>query len=123
MKVGLFIPCYINAVYPEVGVAAFKLLKQVGVDVDYPLDQTCCGQPMANAGFENEATRLAVRMEDLFQSYDYVVGPSASCVAFVKEYWRKRAMFVQIARKSTISASSCMMWLNQKVYRLFFLIR
>lgn len=46
MKVGLFIPCYINAVYPEVGVAAFKLLKQVGVDVDYPLDQTCCGQPM-----------------------------------------------------------------------------
>ena len=85
MKVGLFIPCYINAVYPEVGVAAFKLLKQVGVDVDYPLDQTCCGQPMANAGFENEATRLAVRMEDLFQSYDYVVGPSASCVAFVKE--------------------------------------
>lgn len=85
MKVGLFIPCYINAVYPEVGVAAFKLLKQVGVDVDYPLDQTCCGQPMANAGFENEATKLAVRMEDLFRSYDYVVGPSASCVAFVKE--------------------------------------
>ena len=41
MKVGLFIPCYINAVYPEVGVAAFKLLKQVGVDVDYPLDQIC----------------------------------------------------------------------------------
>lgn len=52
MKVGLFIPCYINAVYPEVGVASYKLLKSLGVDVDYPLDQTCCGQPMANAGFE-----------------------------------------------------------------------
>ena len=53
MKVGLFIPCYINAIYPKVGVASYKLLKSLGVDVDYPLDQTCCGQPMANAGFEN----------------------------------------------------------------------
>ena len=74
MKVGLFIPCYINAIYPQVGVASYKLLKNLGVDVDYPLDQTCCGQPMANAGFH-----------DLFRKYDYIVGPSASCVAFVKE--------------------------------------
>ena len=85
MKVGLFIPCYINAVYPEVGIASYKLLKHVGVDVDYPMDQTCCGQPMANAGFEDEAARLALRMEEQFKNYDYVVGPSASCVAFVKE--------------------------------------
>lgn len=85
MKVGLFIPCYINAVYPEVGIASYKLLRHVGVDVDYPIDQTCCGQPMANAGFEDEALRLALRMEKLFKDYDYVVGPSASCVAFVKE--------------------------------------
>ena len=119
MKVGLFIPCYINAVYPEVGVAAFKLLKQVGVDVDYPLDQTCCGQPMATAGFENEATRLAVRKEDLFHR-PVVLHLSKK---IIRIYWRKRAMFVQIARKSTISASSCMMWLNQKVYRLFSLIK
>ena len=85
MKIGLFIPCYINAVYPEVGVASYKLLKSIGLDVDYPLDQTCCGQPMANAGFEHESAGLALRMEELFRSYDYVVGPSASCVAFVKE--------------------------------------
>ena len=85
MKIGLFIPCYINAVYPEVGIASYKLLKHLGLDVDYPLDQTCCGQPMANAGFEGEATRLAERMETLFEPYDFVVGPSASCVAFVKE--------------------------------------
>ncbi len=44
MKIGLFIPCYINAVYPEVGVASYKLLKHLGLDVDYPLDQTCCGK-------------------------------------------------------------------------------
>ena len=75
MKVGLFIPCYINAVYPEVGIASYKLLRHVGVDVDYPMDQTCCGQPMANAGFEDEAARLALRMEEQFKNYDYVVGP------------------------------------------------
>ena len=74
MKIGLFIPCYINAVYPEVGVASYKLLKHLGLDVDYPLDQTCCGQPMANAGFENESLKLLLRMEELFRQYDYVVG-------------------------------------------------
>lgn len=51
MKVGLFIPCYINAIYPQVGVASYKLLKNLGVDVDYPLDQTCCGQPMGERRF------------------------------------------------------------------------
>ena len=71
MKVGLFIPCYINAIYPNVGVASYKLLKSLGVDVDYPLDQTCCGQPMVNAGFEDESMKLALRFDDLFQQYDY----------------------------------------------------
>lgn len=84
MKIGLFIPCYINAVYPQVGIASYDLLKSLGLDVEYPLDQTCCGQPMANAGFEDESLNLALRFEDLFAKYDYVVGPSASCVAFVK---------------------------------------
>ena len=83
MKVGLFIPCYINAIYPNVGVASYRLLKSLGVDVDYPLDQTCCGQPMANAGFEDESMKLALRFDDLFREYDYIVGPSASCVAFL----------------------------------------
>lgn len=85
MKVGLFIPCYINAVYPEVGIASYKLLKSLGVDVDYPMDQTCCGQPMANGGFQDKSFKMAKRFEELFESYDLVVGPSASCVAFVKE--------------------------------------
>ena len=56
MKIGLFIPCYINAIYPGVGVASYKLLTSLGLDVDYPLDQTCCGQPMANGGFERDST-------------------------------------------------------------------
>lgn len=85
MKVGLFVPCYINAVYPEAGVATYKLLDHFGIDVDYPIDQTCCGQPMANAGFEEKAVSLARQYDKLFKGYDYVVAPSASCVAFVRE--------------------------------------
>jgi L-lactate dehydrogenase complex protein LldE len=85
MKVGLFIPCYVNAIYPEAGVAAYKLLRHLGVEPDFPLDQTCCGQPMANAGFEDEALPLAKQFERQFGNYDYIVAPSASCAAFVKE--------------------------------------
>ena len=59
MKIGLFIPCYVDALYPEVGVATYKLLTSLGLDVTYPLKQTCCGQPMANAGFEKMATDIS----------------------------------------------------------------
>lgn len=84
MKIGLFIPCYVDAVYPEVGIATYKLLRHLGIDVTYPLNQTCCGQPMANAGFEKQAIPLAEKFENLFKEFDYVVAPSVSCTAFVK---------------------------------------
>ena len=84
MKVGLFIPCYVDAVYPEVGVATYKLLRHLGIDVTYPQGQTCCGQPMANAGFESQAVPLAEKFEDRFKDFDYVVAPSVSCTAFVR---------------------------------------
>ena len=84
MKVGLFIPCYVDAVYPEVGLATWKLLKHLGIDVTYPEKQTCCGQPMANAGFEKQAIPLAEKFEEKFKDFDYVVAPSVSCTAFIK---------------------------------------
>ena len=84
MEVGLFIPCYVDAVYPEVGVATWKLLKHLGIDVTYPEKQTCCGQPMANAGFEKQAVPLAEKFEEKFKDFDYVVAPSVSCTAFIK---------------------------------------
>jgi L-lactate dehydrogenase complex protein LldE len=84
MKTGLFIPCYVNALYPEAGVATYRLLEYLGAGVDYPLQQTCCGQPMANAGFEGAA--LTKQFDRLFSVYDYVVAPSASCVVFAKEH-------------------------------------
>ena len=55
MKVALFIPCYIDAFFPEVGIATLELLERLGCEVDYPLDQTCCGQPMANSGCHDDA--------------------------------------------------------------------
>ena len=87
MQVALFIPCYVNAVFPEVGMASLHLLQQLGVDVVYPERQTCCGQPMGNAGFEDEAAGLARHFEEVFAGYDYVVGPSASCVSFVRDHY------------------------------------
>ena len=84
MKVGLFIPCYVNAIYPEIGIACYKLLDYLGVEVDYPVNQTCCGQPMANAGFEDEAIPLAKSFEKEFAEYEFVVVPSGSCGSFVK---------------------------------------
>ena len=84
MKIGLFIPCYVDAVYPEVGVATYKLLKSLGLDVEYPAGQTCCGQPMGNAGFEKMAVPLAEKFEERFKGFDYVVAPSVSCTAFIR---------------------------------------
>ena len=84
MKIGLFIPCYVDALYPEVGVSTFKLLKALGLQVDYPERQTCCGQPMGNAGFETLSEPLACTFDEIFAPYDYVVAPSVSCAAYVR---------------------------------------
>lgn len=84
MKIALFIPCYVDAMFPEVGVASYKLLKRLGLDVTYPPKQTCCGQPMGNAGFEQMSKNLAEKFEDTFSTFDYVVTPSVSCASFVR---------------------------------------
>jgi L-lactate dehydrogenase complex protein LldE len=87
MKVALFVPCFIDAFYPEVGIAALELLERLGLDVDYPGEQTCCGQPMANSGAQKEAAGAERVFARNFADYDYVVGPSASCVHHVREHF------------------------------------
>ncbi|WP_024955402.1 (Fe-S)-binding protein [Sulfurospirillum arcachonense] len=84
MKIGLFIPCYMNELYPEASMATLKILENLGLDVEYPTEQTCCGQPMANTGCAHEADELARRFLKIFKDYDYVVAPSGSCVAMVR---------------------------------------
>lgn len=86
MRVGLFIPCYIDQFYPRVGVATLQLLEKLDCEVVYPPDQTCCGQPMANSGFEH----LTGGTNDLFirnfSAFEYIVAPSGSCVLHIKEH-------------------------------------
>jgi L-lactate dehydrogenase complex protein LldE len=86
MRVGLFIPCYVDQFYPQVGIATLRLLEKFGCEVVYPPNQTCCGQPMANSGFEH----LTGGCNDLFiknfAGFDYIVAPSGSCVLHIREH-------------------------------------
>jgi L-lactate dehydrogenase complex protein LldE len=86
MKVGLFVPCYVDAFFPEVGIATLELLERLGVDVDYPLDQTCCGQPMANSGCEGDAAATEALFVRNFAQFEYIVTPSGSCTHHVREH-------------------------------------
>jgi L-lactate dehydrogenase complex protein LldE len=85
MRIGLFIPCYIDAMFPEVGIATLELLERFGHDVHYPRDQTCCGQPMVNSGFNAEAAATEALFVRNFSCFDYVVAPSGSCVHHVRD--------------------------------------
>ncbi len=87
LKVGLFIPCYIDQFYPHVGVATYELLNKLGVQVEYPLNQTCCGQPLANSGAEKEAKGVYYNFVNNFRQFDYIVSPSGSCVYHVKKHY------------------------------------
>ncbi|MBV8468409.1 MAG: (Fe-S)-binding protein [Burkholderiaceae bacterium] len=86
MKVALFIPCFIDTFFPDVGVATLELLERLGCDVDYPPDQTCCGQPMSNSGCERDAEGAEALFVRNFSGYDYIVAPSGSCVHHVRDH-------------------------------------
>ncbi len=86
MKVGLFIPCYIDQFYPNVGIATLQLLEKLCCDVSFPLNQTCCGQPMANSGFASLSKNCDKNFVSNFRGFDYIVGPTGSCVLHVKEH-------------------------------------
>jgi L-lactate dehydrogenase complex protein LldE len=86
MKVGLFIPCYIDQFYPNVGIATLQLLEKLGCDVSFPLNQTCCGQPMANSGYASLDGGCDKNFVNNFSGFDYVVAPSGSCVLHIKEH-------------------------------------
>ena len=83
-RVGLFIPCYMDAFEPEVGIATLELLERLGCTVDYPFDQTCCGQPMVNTGCHREAAATEKLFVANFAGYAYIVCPSGSCTHQVR---------------------------------------
>lgn len=86
MTIGLFIPCYVNQFYPNAAKATLQLLEKLGQNVVYPRNQTCCGQPMANSGFEYLSQGCSELFTENFSGFDYVVAPSASCVLHVKDH-------------------------------------
>jgi L-lactate dehydrogenase complex protein LldE len=86
MNVGLFIPCYVDQFYPGAAIATLQLLEKLGVTVSYPKNQTCCGQPMANSGFEHLTGGCNELFIKNFAEFDYIVAPSGSCVLHIKEH-------------------------------------
>ena len=79
MRVALMVTCLNDAMFPETGQAVVRLLRRLGVDVEFPLAQTCCAQPMVNTGYLNEAVPVVRNFVDAFAGYDAIVTPSGSC--------------------------------------------
>lgn len=86
MIVALFVPCYVNQFYPQVAIASLELLEKTGVKVVYPVKQTCCGQPMANSGFEHLTQGCNELFINNFSEFDYIVCPSGSCTLHIKDH-------------------------------------
>lgn len=89
MNVQLFIPCFVDQLYPQTAFNMVKVLKKAGCTVDYNVNQTCCGQPAFNAGFWDEARAVCSKFISDFGGSDYIVAPSASCTGFVRNYYTK----------------------------------
>ncbi|WDQ18532.1 (Fe-S)-binding protein [Rhodopirellula sp. P2] len=87
MTVALFIPCYIDQFFPNVAIATLNLLERLGVQVEYPAGQTCCGQPMANTGCDAETAPVAKQWVERFAGYDAVVCPSGSCTSMIRNHY------------------------------------
>jgi L-lactate dehydrogenase complex protein LldE len=87
MKIQLFIPCFVDQLYPQTAFNMVKVLEKACCDVEYNTNQTCCGQPAFNAGFWEDAKKVAIKFLKDFEGTDYIVAPSASCVGFVRNYY------------------------------------
>jgi L-lactate dehydrogenase complex protein LldE len=89
MNVSIFIPCFIDQLYPQVGFSMVKVLEKAGCTVKYNPNQTCCGQPAFNAGFWGESREVCSKFIDDFADAEYIVSPSASCIGFIRNYYPK----------------------------------
>jgi L-lactate dehydrogenase complex protein LldE len=87
MKVALFVPCFVDQMMPNVAMDAVRVLRRVGWQVEFPEDQTCCGQPAFNTGFWNDARHCAEHFVRVFAPYEYIVCPSGSCTSMVRTHY------------------------------------
>ncbi|MCL6606072.1 MAG: (Fe-S)-binding protein [Paenibacillus sp.] len=86
MRVSMFITCVSDAVYPQVGEAMVRLLARYGIQLDFPMVQTCCGQPAFNSGYWDEARQAALTILQAFEDSDFVIAPSGSCTGMLHHY-------------------------------------
>jgi L-lactate dehydrogenase complex protein LldE len=86
MRAALFITCFNDTLFPDVGKATVAVLERLGVTVEFPAAQTCCGQMHFNSGYRAQCVPLVHRFAEVFAGYDAVVTPSASCAAMVRHY-------------------------------------
>ena len=93
MRIGLFVTCLGDTLFPEASRATVELLERLGHEVEFPREQTCCGQMHLNSGYRDEAQRLAERFGRVFGGYDVVVSPSSSCVGTVREFYGLENVF------------------------------
>ena len=87
MKIDLFIPCFVDQMAPQVGMAVARVLERLGHTCEFRAAQTCCGQPSFNAGYWDEARAVAIRALEVFAGAEAVVGPSGSCVAMMRVFY------------------------------------
>jgi L-lactate dehydrogenase complex protein LldE len=102
MKVQLFIPCFVDQLFPDTAFNMIKVLEKAGCKVSYNPEQTCCGQPAFNAGFWDDARAVCSKFLKTFSTADIVVAPSASCVGFVRNYYTK--LFENAANHNEVKA-------------------
>lgn len=88
MKVSLFVPCYVDQFFPEAAIGTLRVLQHLGVEVEYPRGQTCCGQPAFNTGYWAEAREVARNFLRVFRDSELIVAPSASCLSMVKVFYK-----------------------------------
>ena len=86
-RVSLFVTCMVDQLFPQVGMAMADVLERAGFEVDFPEDQTCCGQPAFNSGFHDEAREVACHFLDVFRDAEYIVVPSGSCTSMVTHHY------------------------------------
>ncbi|MFJ6250548.1 MULTISPECIES: (Fe-S)-binding protein [unclassified Streptomyces] len=107
MRVALFATCVNDALYPSTAIATVKILERLGVEVDFPAGQTCCGQPQFNTGYRQETEPLVRRMARTFKDYDHIVTPSGSCVAMIRDNYPRIAKKAQAeGRGDTLTDAS-----------------
>jgi L-lactate dehydrogenase complex protein LldE len=107
MKISLFIPCFVDMFYPQVGVSMVKIFERLGHEVDFPENQTCCGQPAFNAGYWDEARSVAEKSLETFRDAEVVVSASGSCGAMMKVFYPELfAKTPQLEKAQTLAAKT-----------------